>query len=193
MNTHPLVTAALAALALSLGAGAASAGQACYRKVVMPPLYQTVTEQVMVEPAHVIAHPVPAEYRQVSERIMVRPQRVIAHPIPAVTQTVAEQVLVHPASRVWQVSRDAYGQEIGCWVNTPPVYATQYHIVVVQPASAEYETIPAEYQDVSRTVMVHPASVEHEVVPAVYGSQSHQVMVQPASAGWQPIGGCGEY
>ena len=65
--------------------------------------------------------------------------------------------------------------------------------MVVRPASAEYETIPAEYQDVSRTVMVHPASVEHEVVPAVYGSQSHQVMVQPASAGWQPIGGCGEY
>ncbi|MFI5014387.1 MAG: hypothetical protein ACHQAY_18790 [Hyphomicrobiales bacterium] len=192
MNIHPIAAATLAALALSLGAGAATAGQACFRKVASPPLYETVSEPVLVQPARVVARPVPGEYQRVSERVLVRPARVIAHPIPAITQTVAEQVLVQPGGRVWQVRRDAYGQEIGCWVHTPPVYATQYHMVVVQPASAQYETIPAEYEDVSRTVMVRPPSVEHEVIPAVYGSQSRQVMVQPGTVGWQPIGGCVE-
>jgi hypothetical protein len=190
MNTHPVAMTALAAFALSLGAGAASAGEACFRKVASPPLFQTVIEPVLVEPAHVIAHPVPAEYRQVSERVLVRPARVVAHHIPAVTQTVAEQVLVHPGGQVWTVRRDAYGQEIGCWVHTPPVFATQYHTVVVQPPSAEYETIPAEYEDVSRTVMVQPPSVQREVIPAVYGTQSHQVLVHPGTVGWEPIGGC---
>jgi hypothetical protein len=190
MNTHPVAMAALAAFALSLGASAASAGQACYRKVASPALYQTVSEPVLIEPAHVIAHAIPAEYRQVTQRVLVRPAQVVAHHVPAVTQTVAEQVLVQPGGRVWTVRRDAYGQEIGCWEHTAPVYATQYHTVVVQPASAQYETIPAEYEDVTRTVMAQPGGVQREVVPAVYGTQSRQVMVQPGSVGWQPIGGC---
>jgi hypothetical protein len=190
MNTHPIATATLAALALSLAAGAASAGEACFRKVASPALYQTVTEPVLIQPSQVIAHAVPAQYQRVSERVLVRPSRVIAHRIPAVTQTVAQQVLVQPGGRVWSVTRDAYGQEIGCWVHTPPVYATQYQTVVVQPESAEYETIPAEYEDVSRTVMVQPPSLQREVIPAVYGTQSRQVLVQPGTVGWQPIGGC---
>jgi hypothetical protein len=192
MNTHRIATVALAALALSLGAEAANAGQACYRKVASPPLYETVTEPVLIEPARVVAHAVPAQYEQVTRQVVVRPARVVAHHTPAVTQTVAEQVLVQPGGRVWTVRRDAYGQDIGCWVNTAPVYATQYHTVVVQAASTQYETIPAEFQDVTRTVMVSRASVRHEVIPAVYGSQSRQVMVQPGSLGWQPIGGCAE-
>jgi hypothetical protein len=192
MNTKIIATAALSALVFSLGAETASAGQACFRKVASPPLYQTVAEPVLIEPAHVIAHAVPPQYQEVSQRVMVHPARVIAHHIPAVTQTVAEQVLVQPGGRAWTVRRDAYGQEIGCWVNTPPVYATQYRTVVVQPASAEYETIPAEYADVSHTVMVQPPSVRREVIPAVYGTQPRPVLVQPGSVGWQPMGGCAE-
>jgi hypothetical protein len=190
MNTHPIATGALVALALSLGAGAASAHELCYRKVASPPLYQTVTEPVLIEPAHVVRHVVPAQYEHVTEHVLVHPGRVIAHHVAAVTQSVAEQVLVQPGGRVWTVRRDAYGQEIGCWVNTPPVFATQYHTVVVEPASVQYETIPPEYQDVTRTVVAQPASVEREVIPAVYGTQSHQIMVQPGSVGWAPIGGC---
>jgi len=192
MNTHPIATAALATLTLSLGAGGVSAGEACYRKVASAPLYQTVTEPVLIEPARVIAYPLQARYEQVSERVMVRPARVIAHRTPAVTETVSQQVLVQPGGRVWTVRRDAYGQEIGCWVNTPPVYATQYRTVVVEPASVSYETIPAQYEDVSRTVMVQPPGVRREVVPAVYGTQSREVLVQPGTVGWQPIGGCVE-
>ena len=97
MNTHPIAAAALAALALSLGAGAADAGQACYRKVATPALYQTVTEQVVVEPARVIARTVPAEYEQVSQHVLVRPARVFARYIPAVTQTVLPATICHCA------------------------------------------------------------------------------------------------
>jgi hypothetical protein len=146
MNTHSIAAAGLAALALSLVSSAAEAGGACYRKVATPALY-----------------------RDVAEHVLVRPARYIAHRIPAVTEAVAEQVLVQPGGQVWSVRYDAYGQEIGCWVHTPPVYATRYHYVVVQPASVEYETIPAEYEDVT-----------------------HHVLVQPATLGWQPIGGCYE-
>jgi hypothetical protein len=192
MKARPIAAATLAALALSLGAGAANAHEACFRKVASPPLYQTVTEPVLIQPSHVIAHTLPAQYQQVSQRVLVRPARVVAHYIAPVAQTVGEQVLVQQGGRVWSVTRDAYGQEIGCWVNTPPVYATQYHTVVVQPGSTQYETIPAEYEDVSRTVMVQPASAQYETIPAVYGAQSRQVLVQPGAVGWQPIGGCAQ-
>src|SRR5690349_20085902 len=146
MKMHSIAAAGLAALALSLAAGAANAGEACYRKVATPALYRNVTE-----------------------RVLVRPARYVAHHIPAVTQAVAEQIMVQAGGRVWTVRHDAYGQEIGCWVHTPPVYETRYHYVVVQPASVQYDTIPAEYEDVT-----------------------HSVLVQAAAVGWQPIGGCAE-
>ena len=55
MNTHSIATAALAALALSLATGTANAGQACFRKVASPALYQNVTESVLLEPPPPVA------------------------------------------------------------------------------------------------------------------------------------------
>jgi hypothetical protein len=137
-----IVIPALAGLVLSTGM--ASAGgtpcTTCYRKVVHPPVYG-------------VQH----------ERVMVRAPRTLTQVIPAEYTTVAETVLVEPARKVWQVSYDAHGQKVGCWVTVPARYATQH-----------------------RKVLVRAEQVVPVAIPAVYGHVSRKVLVEPARAAWEP-------
>ena len=180
-----------ALLATSLSAAAGCQGSACYQQVVNPPVYATERHDFLVSPERRIAHRTPAEYQRVHEEVLVQPERQIPHHIPAEYSTVAETVLVAPASRQWQVSHDAYGRTVGCWVDVPAQYSTRHRQVVVRPASVEYETIPAVTRTRPRIVQTRPASVEVEVVPAQYETVARQVQVAPATASWQPIGGRG--
>jgi len=140
-----IVRSLLAVPALLAGLSAAQAGGQgcanCYEKVVHPPQYQTRAETVLISPQRSFAHTTPAEYA-----------------------TVHEKVLVAPARKEWQVTIDAYGRKIGCWVMVPAQYAVQ-----------------------ARHVMVRPAQVHHQVIPAQYATQHRVEMVAPATASWQPI------
>ncbi len=140
------VSVLVAASGVSLLTTAAMAGGVgctdCFRHVSSPPVYGSVAESVMVRAPRTVAHTVPGHY-----------------------QTVAEKVMVSPPRRVWQVTRDAHGHKVGCWVSIPGQYAT-YH----------------------RQVMVQPPRVVHQTVPAIYATHQRTVLVRPASSGWQPIG-----
>ena len=186
------VQPSLAAVALLASLGAAQAGgqgcATCYEKVVHPPQYATRSETVMVRPQRTVAHTTPGEYATVHEKVMVRPARTYAREIPAEVGVVAEKVMVAPPRREWQVTVDAYGRKIGCWVEVPAQYAVQHRHVVVRPAQIVHETLPAEYGVQARQVMVRPPQVHHEVIPAEYATQHRIEMVAPAAASWQPLG-----
>jgi hypothetical protein len=138
----PLVGALTALAAPAALAGGDPTCLTCYRHVVQPPVYGTVAEQVMVQAPRTYAETIPGDY-----------------------QTVSETVMVAPARKVWQVTRDAYGNLVGCWVETPARYAVQH-----------------------RQVMIRPPSVVRHTSPAVYATQHRQVLVQPARSGWEPVG-----
>lgn len=186
MRSKCLLGAAMAALS----ATPAFAGGGCYRHVVSPAVYETVSERVVVEPARTVARHIPAEYGHVAERVQVQPARTIAHHVPAQYALQAETVQVQPATKVWQVTRDHHGHTVGCWVTKPAIHRTVHHMVRVREASVSHEVIPAVYRDVTRTVVTRPASVAHETIPAVYGMRHHKVLARPASSGWQQIAGC---
>lgn len=138
-----------AAAALGLSAFPAAAGGfgcpsgQCYRETYVPPSYENVTERVLVRAPRTYAMTTPAEYR-----------------------TVQETVQVSAGGRHWSVSRDAWGHQVGCWISTPPRYAT-----------------------VSRTVMVRAAEVVPYAVPAQYSYRSYQVQTSAGYRGWAPISG----
>ncbi len=173
----------------SLPAAAGCSGSGCYQQVVTPPVYATQHHEVLVAPGRRIAHRVPAQYQTVEETVVVRGERQIPHHVPAEYSTVAETFMVSPGGRSWQVSTDAHGRTVGCWVDTPAQYSTRHRQVMVRPASTEYETIPAVTATRARTQLVRPASVEVEVIAPQYQTIARQVMVQPASASWAPISG----
>lgn len=115
-------------------AGGGCASAECYRRVTTPPVYDTVSDQVLVQPA-----------------------RTVYRSTPPVYDTVSERVLVAPGGRRWETRIDAYGQLVGCWVTTPPRYAVQTRRVLVRPAEVIPETLPPVYATTQRQVLVQPA------------------------------------
>ena len=128
------VFASVFALAVPARAGGACVSAECYRRVVTPPVYDTV-----------------------SERVLVQPPRTVYRTTPPVYDTVSERVLVAPGGRRWETRYDAYGQLVGCWVTTPPRYAVQTRRVLVRPPEAIPETLPPVYTTTQRRVLVQPA------------------------------------
>lgn len=192
-----IVMASLAGAALTFGvahaqAGAPCVGQ-CYEKVVSPPVYGSVAEQVMVAPPRVIAHRTPAEFATVHRTVTISPEHTVARHAPAEYSTVAETVMVSPGGKRWVVRRDYHGREIGCWEYTPPQYVTRHRTVVVRPASTIYQRVPAVTAVEAQQVMVRPPSVSHETVPPVYATRHRTVLVSPGEASWQPVGGHRRY
>ena len=181
------VFAALTVFSNSASAGCTGTG--CYQQVVNPAVYATHEHNILVSPERRIAHRVAAQHRQVQETVVLRPEHQVPRHIPATYSTVAETVLAAPASRRWQVSSDAHGRTIGCWVDVPAQHTTRHRQVMVSPARTVHETVPAVMTTRFRTETVRPAGVEYETVPAQYRTVAKQVLVQPASASWAPIGG----
>jgi len=186
-----LVRTLIAVPALLAGLASAQAGGGrcadCYEKVVQPAQYATRSETVLVRPQRTVAYATPPEYATVHEKVLVRPATTYARTIPAETGVVAERVLVAPARKEWQVTIDAHGRKIGCWVHVPAQYAVQHRHVVVRPAQIVHETAPAQYGVQARHVMVRPGQVHRQVIPAEYATQHRVEMVAPATASWQPL------
>ena len=172
---------------IGLATASACNGSQCFERVVSPPLYATQQQTVMVAPPRVVSHVRPAEFGTVDEPVVIRPARRIGHVIPGEVQNVAETVMVSPGSRRWQVTTDAWGRTVGCWVDVPAQYVTRYHQVQTRPAQVVEEHIPAVIGVQQRTVMVRPATVRQHVIPAEYGVVNHTVQVAPATVGWRPM------
>lgn len=188
LSSSRVIAASAFATTLLLGATAAEAGgcrgSACYNLVSAPPVYGTIDETYQVRPAQVQRRVVPAEYETVIDNVMIAPERRIGHRRAAVYDTVTEKVLIAPATRRWDVTRDAWGNTVGCWVDVPAQYGYQSRRVVVSPATIEYETVPAVYTQRQRKVMVRPTEVVREEIPAVYETRQRQVLVSPGSQYW---------
>ena len=180
----------LVALAVDPAAAGCQGGN-CFEHIVSPPVYETQQHDVLVSSERHVAHRIPAEYSTVEETVMVRGPRQVARHVPAEYAVVNENVLVAPGGRHWQVTVDAEGRTIGCWVDAPPQYAVRQREVVVRPAQTFYETIAGVTATRERTVMTRAAGIHVETIPAEYETVSRQVEVAPARASWQPIGGYG--
>lgn len=179
----------LAALAASPAALASDYGcdGDCYRKVHLPPVYESVPELYVARQGHTVSRYVPPSYGTVTEPLVTRPARTVARVTPASFSVVTEKVQVTPARREWQVSYDAAGREIGCWVDVPATYALRKRRVMVRPEQVTYVTVPEQVALVPRTVMTHPARVVKGRVPTVYETRYRDVQVAPAREAWEPL------
>ncbi|WP_375461658.1 hypothetical protein [uncultured Enterovirga sp.] len=142
MSRYLLAAAALGLSALPAAAGGYGCTGDCYRQTYVPPSYGTVAEKVMVRAPRTYAVTTPARYKHVQETVMVS-----------------------PGSRHWSVTRDHYGNKVGCWVTTPARYGT-----------------------VTRTVMVEAPQVVPYAEPAQYGYRTQTVMTSPGYKTWTPVG-----
>lgn len=169
----------------------------CYARVILPPVYETVTEQVvekeagqlvevipavleeveqrvLVKEASERLEVVPAAYKTVTERVLVKPATTKLVEIPAEYKTVSEQVMVKPAHSVWKKGSEAFQKvdgatgEIMCLVEVPAEFKTVERQVLVAPASTRTVEVPAEYKEVEKTVLVSGPTTRKVVIPAEY-------------------------
>ncbi len=174
----------------------ASAGE-CYARVLIPPVYESTSERVMVKEASSSIEVVPAEYEWTEESVLVKEagEKLVVVPathktvqeqvlvkgestrmveVPAVYETETEEILVTPAREYWKRGRgpvekvDGATGEIMCLVKEPAVYKTVTKRVLKSEATTREETIPAEYKTITRTVIDQPAHTRTEIIPAAY-------------------------
>ncbi len=176
------------------------AGQ-CFQKVERPPLTETVSEQVVDQPAHTVTHLVPAQTPWEDRRVLVSPGRVDERPVPEIGHDVAEtvvvrppgmrtevipavcdvvpvQVMIRPARTYWKRTWGPTG-EVLCLVTDPPVWGVQMQSVVRIPARTVQTPIPGETRTVVRHVVDVPAHVERREVDPVYRIDHVPVVVAP--------------
>jgi hypothetical protein len=181
--------AAVAGAAVFAFSVASAEAHQCYRRVVDPPRYSTVEEQVLVSPEREVAEYVPAETRQVEETVVLRPERTITQVVPPQYGYEEQTVEVAPAHREWR-TRDEDGEVIGCWVSVPPRYARVARRVLLSPAREVSQTIPEETATRLRTEIVEPAHTVAHTIPARYATRERAVLESPGGAHWAPLDDC---
>ncbi len=155
----------------------------CYKKVVTPAVYRSVTERVMVTPASCSQYRTPPTYGSVAQQVVVKPSRQVVHTKRAVYGRVQVTKQVRPAKTRW-VRRYCRGGDYKCAVTTPAKYRTRSKRVMIHPRQKWVETRPAVTRVVHRQVIVDPGQVRQVCKPAVYRSVVRQVMVRAGTEHW---------
>lgn len=164
----------------------------CYARVLIPPRYRTVSEQVLVREASERIEVTPAVFRNEQQRVVVKEETKRLEVIPATYEYVEERVLVKPAS-----SR---------LVQVPTTYRTVTERVLDKPAHTVWKRgsayafdgnvleekvsgtgevmclveVPASYKTITQRVVDQPAHSVSEDIPATYKTVKRRVVKTPA-------------
>lgn len=173
----------------------------CYERTRTRPVYDTVYENVEVNPGYsrvetvpaivgtrrrtvvvreesVGYRTVPAEYAWQRELVEVEPARKIERTIPAKIRTVYRTVRIDDGGYAWEW-RWIDGRKVLCKVKRKARYERIAETVVVHPAHTVRETVPAQYGYRKNRVLVSSAYTERYVIPAKYETVEEQVVIQP--------------
>ncbi len=180
----------------------------CYVRCITPPVWETVTERIMVKPAYTVLTVIPAEYKWEEERVLVKPATKRYEYVPAVFESYeeeylaqekrnkitlvapkfspsAESILVQPKSHKWQYTKladcesdDPFDCRVLCYVETPEV-KTQF-ITQILDKDASYTSEPVGYktQKVKKWRIVKEAYNKEYDIPAVYKTIKKRILVK---------------
>lgn len=188
----------------------AKAGE-CYARVLVPPRYETsteqvvktaastrietdpaqfetVTKQVLVKAASERLEVIPATYGWETEEVLVKPASSKLVAVPARYETVTERVLVKPEHTIWKKGSGPITKvneitgEIMCLVTVPAEYATISKQLLVSEATMKEVPVPAVYKTVKRKVMTAAPTTRKIEIPAEYKTVTVRNVVAPAQS-----------
>jgi hypothetical protein len=192
IDTAAFDVAGADALDMALLAPNAQPGE-CYARVYVPPVYKTVTEQVVVQEASEAVEIIQAEYEWVEEHVMIEPATERMETIPAQYKWVEEKVLVKPAQSVWKRGNgllekvDGATGEIMCLVEVPAEYKMVRKQVMTKPADVRRIAVPARYETVRKKRLVSPARHQTNPVEARYETVTKQVKESDGRVEWRKV------
>jgi hypothetical protein len=165
----------------------------CGAYVFIPAEYETVCEEVCVQPASVRKELVPAVYETRHDTVIDKPGYWKECVIPAEYKDVTEEVVLASARREWRKVDCADvnlkpGEQLGdayCLVEIPAVKECRTKKVLCKPESVKREWVPPVYKTVARQVLVCDAYEKEIPCPPKYENRTRQELVREARWEWR--------
>lgn len=180
----------------------------CYAKVITPAMFETRTEEIVVQEQSQRIQTIPASFETVEQRVMTREASRTLTYVPATYREVAEKVETRPAEASWEMKIGnvshpaspgalegiaASGVDIDtvpenvCFHEhyTPAEYSTQDQRVLSRAGGETIKVTNAEYETAEERVVIKEASSRLVNVPAVYRTETESVLVEPARSVWK--------
>ena len=153
---------------------------------IVPAVYDTVDIVVTEEPAYTIYELQAPEFSVVKGQLRTCDSSEILRYVPPIFETVEETVLVKPASTVWHKTSancfDTNGSECAVWClhEVPAEYITTQKRLLKAPVRIERTVSPPRYITFRKTLVSKPASVTKREVEAKTRIVKKVVLKTPA-------------
>jgi hypothetical protein len=186
----------------------------CYAKVMVPAVYKTVDESVLVADASEKIEVIPAKYEWTEVSVPVKPESEKLVAVPAKFETKEEKVEIEAAYTEWRLgsgakARAASGQMVTAALALglpkianpeqcfnefyqPAQYKTETEKKLKKAASEDITTSPPEFEWVEEKVLIKEASEKLVEVPAQYDVITEKVLESPAYTTWKKGRGLNE-
>jgi hypothetical protein len=217
LGSAAVIAADRGEMGVAAGAGLlppnARAGE-CYAKVMVPAVYKTVDEKVLVADASHKIEVIPAKYEWTEVRVPIQQESEKLVAVPAKFETIEEKVEIEAAHTQWRLGPGAKAKAAGGQVVTaalalglpkianpgqcfnefyqPAQYKTETEKLLKKAASENITTSDPEFEWVEEKVLVKEASVKLVEVPAEYEVTTEKVLESPAYTTWKKGRGLNE-
>jgi hypothetical protein len=191
----------------------ARAGE-CYAKVMVPAIYKTVDEKVVVADASQKIEVIPAKYEWTEVRVPVQQESEKLVAVPASFKTIEEKVEIEAAHTEWRKGPGAKARAAGGQMVTaalavglpkianpgqcfnefyqPPQFKTETEKLLKKAASENITTSDPEFEWVEEKVLIKEASEKLVEIPAQYDVTTEKVLESPAYTTWKKGRGLNE-
>ena len=217
LGSASVIAADQASMGAAAGAGLlppnARAGE-CYAKVMVPEVYKTVDEEVVVADASQKIEVTPAKYEWTEVRVPIQKESEKLVAVPATFETKKEKVEIEAAHTEWRLGPGDKAKAADDLVVTaalalglpkianpgqcfnefyqPAQFKTETEKLLKKAASENITTSEPEFEWVEEKVLVKDASEKLVEVPAQYDVISEQVLESPAYTTWKKGRGLNE-
>ena len=180
----------------------------CYSKVIVPAVFETVSEEVLVKPETNTVEIIPASFDVQEKEVLVKEAYTKLVAVPAVYRTETEEVEVSPERNEWVTRLDRRGipaspallaaaktNGVDLDVAQPSQCFSEYYIpakfettekeVLVKEEAEQITVAEAQYEQTEETVMVKASTQDKVLTEAEYEVIEEQVMIEPAKAVWK--------
>jgi len=180
----------------------------CYAKVMVPAVYETKTEEVMVQEASETIKTIPAEYTWEEQQVLEQPATIKLVPVPAEYTEITEKIQVFPQQVYWTNRLDKKGIPVSgallqaakaggidldaaipgmCFREyfVPAQFKEEFKEVLVKESAESIDIVPAKYEWTEEKVLIKEATKKIVEVPVSYKTITEKVLLEPAKTVWK--------
>ncbi|MGK0271483.1 MAG: hypothetical protein ACI88H_002142 [Cocleimonas sp.] len=180
----------------------------CYAKVIVPAIFESVTETVLVKPVSETVSVIPAVFDTAEKSVIEKEAFTTIKVVPAKFREEVEEVEISKAGTTWVTDLgnkgipaspallagaktngvDLSGAAVGaCYKEyyIPAKFEETSKEVLVKEESEEIKVAPAQFEETEETVVVKQASQKKIYIPAEYETIEERIEVEAAKAVWK--------